>query len=914
MGEMRALALPGVSVEHVDRALRGHVGRGWETVDHVTATTTLATAIRDGGNLALPVATLIDLVTLPGLPGEMRLSIDEFPGPGLFASSPTTHKARISDWQDEASGRRLRTGIQVDDSLRRFVRENANDRIGRALLASRRQYATTVHALIAAGVRPDTLQAKDPAAQLAARAWAQAEVDVDALSSPRELLWVDLDDLETQSTREARGLVERIQAALAKAFGTAERRTIVHHGFYFYNPVQWAFFQALARVPDVDQVFIVHDDGDNPAFSTWRYFFRSEWQMPTPVPVTIDHETTPAARAFREVLTGTRPGSPDGVRVVECRSPAELVRLWRAETAEGEDAPARFAAAAEQVERFTGRLGRQGAPETVGGEPAPSLSQLPVGSFLLALHGCITQDDQGAVSFRLTPDALLDMVASGYLDVGGPHAGARPPLVRRVLPYFADCRSGEEWVARADQLVDAVTTRVAPRGAREDADDDVTRIEKAVLNPTRLVPWGDVSVDDAGRLRATVVSVVQLLAETTAHERVVLGDHLRSVRQRLDQALRRLPEDEARAVQAKLRGLGVLTDEEIDVVGLVDVVAMILGRSLELEGKGEEDPASTRVTKLRGLDALGLARVGKDLHLANMAEDAFPTAAQAVGWPFTLDDLRASTDDAVEPVTAGLLETRAQTAGLSDLYLFWLALDGVGAEGTVTVSWVSDSAGEHRRLSPIVSLLTTPDSSEAVRQVAGGVTVVPGPSPAERAADRERPEPDEPDEDEDVLVTAVDSVHPSAAAASRACPRRFAIQWAMGPTASFGPSHLQSMLYGNVVGALESGGDPLTARLTGNLLWPHLTHGQQTSSYDKRVVKQGGAKPQWLLTLKGTKSGSSALDVAYQMAMDGQPPDELDVAPPRPNMLPSRAEKAEVCAACPVQSRCLEWRDPRDEK
>ena len=71
----------------------------------------------------------------------------------------------------------------------------------------------------------------------------------------------------------------------------------------------------------------------------------------------------------------------------------------------------------------------------------------------------------------------------------------------------------------------------------------------------------------------------------------------------------------------------------------------------------------------------------KDLHLANMAEDAFPTAAQAVGWPFTLDDLRASTDDAVEPVTAGLLETRAQTAGLSDLYLFWLALDGVGPDG-----------------------------------------------------------------------------------------------------------------------------------------------------------------------------------------------------------------------------------------
>ncbi|MCF6376420.1 hypothetical protein L2K70_02270 [Nocardioides KLBMP 9356] len=914
MGDVRALALPGVSVEQIDQALQKEVGRGWDDVDHVTATTTLAAAIKDGGTLAFPIATLIDLVTLPGLPGEMSLGLEEFPGPGLFASSPGAHRSRIRAWQEEASGRRLRTGIQVDDSLRRFVREHANDRVGRALLASRRQYATTVHALVAAGVRPQSLRLDDPAARLAARAWAQAEVDVPSLGAPRDLLWVDLDDLDAQSTPEARGLVARIVSALEKALGRTDRRTIVHHGFYFYNPVQWAFFQALARVPSVEQVFVVHDDGDNPAFSTWRYFFRSEWQMPTPTRVDVGHEATPAARAFRDVLTGAEPGAPDAVRVVECHSPAELVRLWRAETADGQEAPARYAAAAEQVERYAGRLGREGEPAAVGDTPAPSLSQLPIGSFLLALHGCITQDDEGEVTFRLSPEALLDIVASGYLDVVA-GIGARPPLVRRALPYFADCRSGDEWVGRASQLVDAVTGRVAPRGARQDADDDVTRIEKAVLNPTRLVPWADLSADDAARVRTTVVSVVQLLAETTAHERVVLGDHLRSVRHRLDQALRRLPQDEARAVDAKLRGLGVLTDEEIDVVGLVDVVAMILGRNLELEGKGEDDPAATKVTKLRGLDALGLSRAEKDLHLANMAEDAFPAAAQPVGWPFTLDDLRASTDDAVEPVTAGLLETRAHTAGLSDLYLFWLALDGVGPEGTLTVSWVSDAGGERRRLSPIVSLLTEPHSTDAVKQVAGGVAVVPGPSPAERVADRERPEPSEPDEEEETLVAAVDSIHASAAAASRACPRRFAIQWAMGPTASFGPSHLQSMLYGNVVGALEVEGAPfLAAQATGKLLWPHLTNGQQTSSYDKRVVKQGGARPQWLLTLKGTKNGSSALDAAYQMAKDGLPADELEVAPPKPNLLPPRAEKAEVCAACPVQSRCLEWRDPRDEK
>ncbi len=46
---MRALALSGVSIEHVEVALRQHIGLGWDDVDHVTATTTLAAAIRELG-------------------------------------------------------------------------------------------------------------------------------------------------------------------------------------------------------------------------------------------------------------------------------------------------------------------------------------------------------------------------------------------------------------------------------------------------------------------------------------------------------------------------------------------------------------------------------------------------------------------------------------------------------------------------------------------------------------------------------------------------------------------------------------------------------------------------------------------------------------------------------------------------
>lgn len=915
MGEMHAIALARVSREAITQVLRRELSLEWNNVMHVTATTTLARAIQARRVVALPIATLLDLVTLPGLPGEMRLPVDAFPKPDLLAQSLKDYRARVTDWQSEASGRRLRTGIQMDDSLRRFVRNHAPDRVGQALLASRRQYATTVHGLIAAGVRPGGLLAQDPAGQLAAKAWAQAEIDVPSLGAARELLWVDLEELAEGSTPEARGLTDRITSALEAAFGDGVRSTIVHHGFYFYSPVQWAFFQALARVPRVDQVFIVHDDGANPAFSTWRYFFRSEWQMPVPKPAPIDEEVTPAAGAFREVLTRAGGGSPAGVEVVECRSPAELVRLWRAED-EGDAPPARYAASAEQVERYVGRLaGRRVSSGEAEDAPAtPALSQLPVGQFLLAVHGCITASEAGAPSFALSGDALLDMVASGYLEVQDPASGAGTPLLRRVLPYFAGCRSGEEWTTRSDELVLAISKRVSPRGPRTRGDNDATRMGRAVANPTRLVPWADISEEESRWVQGAIAKAVRLLSETTARERVILGSQLNTIRRQLDRALRRLPPEEARSIEAKLRGVGVLTHEEIDVVGLVDVVAMILGRRIDTPG-ADEDPTQTRVKQLRGLDALGLARIDTNLHLANMAEDSFPSHAQTVGWPFTLADLRASTHDAVEPVTAGLLETRGQTVGLSDLYLFWLALDGVAPGATVTVSWVSDSAGERRRLSPIVSLLTQPGSTEAVRRVAGGVSVGTVPSLAEREPDRVWPEPLRPDTDDLAIDGAVDAIPVRAAAAARACPRRFAIQWAMGPTASFGPAHLQSMLFGNVVGALELGGEPqLLARATGNVLWPQLTDGQRASSYEKRVVRSRGADPTWVLTLHGSQNGRSDLDAAYQMAKDGKPATAAAIAPNERTLLPPRAGSAEVCAYCPVQARCAEWRDPRDER
>ena len=453
LGGWTALALPSVRRPHVEAALRD-LGSDWTTASHVTATTTLARAIRSRGQVGLPLATLLDLVLMPSLQGGMALPLDGFPGPEAlggrrwrasrtWAHSPAGRARPPAAASSPGSGS---TTPCVASSVRR-----SHGRVGRALVASRRALATTVHTLVASGVRPDGLRPTDEVGAAAARAWARAEREIPWLGDPRENLWLDLDEVEHGSTSAARDLVDRVRAALDVAFGPVEgRRTVVHHGFYFYSPAQWAMFQVLRRVPGVDQVFVVHDDGRNPAFSTWRHYFRSDLWMPVPRGRSLLLPSPrPRPRRSASVLQGEggyRAGRAAGDGVPEPGRPRPPVgRQGPGTGTDDEEDLTRYAAAAEQVERYVQRLGR--TREVV----AAAAVQLPVGSFLLAVHRCIVPRNGGRPEVRLDGNALLDVVASGYLDVAEELAVA-PALVRRVLPYFSDCVSGDEWVARADLL------------------------------------------------------------------------------------------------------------------------------------------------------------------------------------------------------------------------------------------------------------------------------------------------------------------------------------------------------------------------------------------------------------------------------------------------------------------------------
>lgn len=923
MGSVRALQVGSVRHSHLQTVLGG-IGVEWSRAGHITATVSLARAIlrqADGG-IALPVATLVELISLPGYPEGYALPVDGFPGPDVRQTDEYREYARqVSLWTSRASGLRIRIGLELGDALRRYRREiDWGDSVGRAVLESGREFAKTIQTLVASGVNPARIRPAGSVACWAAKAWEWIERQLPVLASIRNDLWTDREAFRSGTTEHARDLQRRIRHALSTVFGERDGSlTLVHHGFYFYTPPQWALFQLLREMDGIDQVFIVHDDGRNAAFEIWRRFFQVKWRMPPGEPTGGGDGMTPSAAALDAALRGEGV-NPDqfgkALRIVECRSPSEFVRFVAQEQSEGAQGgkrdgatvPRIYAADKPSIKRYCARLGVE-----PGGGPV-DLAQLPVGAFLLRLHDCIHADREGNITVTLDSDALVDIVGSGFLRTdasGGEDPGLQSALMR-ALPFFRGCSSCAEWDKRAASLAELVTGQVAPRGERRAWDSDRERIAAAGENNFRLVPWADLSRTEVHAVRHAVEATTALLRELAGRERVKLDRHFGFIRRELERGMADLPAEERERIEAKLSGFGVALEAEVDVEGLVDVVSLLLGRRVDFDALGEEDDQQdSGIRALRNLDELGFCRSPSALHLANLADGAFPAAAQPVGWPFTVRDLEGTPAPIVE-----LLEARAEHAALGDLYLLWLALDGVEDGRAVTLSWISDVGGDPRNPSSVLAMLARPPVPrwDAVLARAGGVAVSHVASGAEGSALFDAAVPEPSDIPDDQLERAMTRIHRRALAAVHVCPRRFALQWALGPSAAFMQEHQHRMLYGNVVGAFEhAGGVPAE---TCELLWQQFTDGERASSLANRRVKPDGAWRDWMLTLGGSRSADDAQSRAYRYASSGTPrPDVAAFAEGVPLLLPpapAAADAGSRCLNCPVKPRCSHWVSDRD--
>jgi hypothetical protein len=918
----KVVCLKSVRQEFVAAALTDS-GSSWSEASHIAATGSLAGAIFDhpaAPTPAIPIATLLDLVNGPGLAGEYRCPRDGYPGPDVLAASGAArYREDAISWGAKMKGRRIRLSLAADNEARRWAKQAIaeGDLSARILMRSTRRLLTGIEYLAAAGYDPGNLKVEDALGQAARSAWQAVEAAVPDFSSLRRDFWIDPKVFDEGVHPAALDLRRRIADAFDHVFGPVpDIRTVVHHGFYFYTPIQWAFFNLLSSLPKYRQVFIVHDDGSNPAFQIWREFYKESFGMPRAafvVPAPSPDLTTDGAAALEAALLGERVPNEQLQRcleLVDYGSPAQFVRAVRTEETY-EKSPILYAADVRTVERYVARLGSVAAGSEV------DLAHLPIGAFLLGLFSCFGVGPRGETVVKLDEARLLDIAGSGCLPSpgGGAFAPSTVPVLRRALRFFRGCSRPDQWKTRAEHLHRLIISEVVPLGSRIDSNDDVLRLTKAARNPLRLVPWADLTYADAKMVAEVLSSVADILSRLSQTEDMTLRGRFDFLRDRLRSGMSVLPRSIRDQVEAKIDGFTVDVAGEVDVHCLSSAVSLLLGHTVDSENPIAVEDEQGRVRDLRALDALGLTRTTRSLHLANLADGKFPSVVQALPWPFADGQIIGGMPD----ISARLLKARADHATLSDLYLLWLALDGVEPASEVRMSWISDIAGEAVNPSAVLGLFVEPPSwSESVRRRAGGVAVTQGVMAEVEMEDRPLPTTVDPRRTSDEVRRAIEALPTAVAAIAELCPRRFALQWCMGPSGAFQHDHQHAMLYGNVVGALAfRGRQPVAAakRICDDI-WRNLSEAERVSSMTHRsVLERGGADPVWNFTLSGSRTGTKPHDIAYQTALARKALVPARVADAKWGVLPTpddTDEMGKICTNCAVRPRCAVWVDEHE--
>lgn len=933
MGNWTALAFDDVSHASLERELARR-GMPWARCAHIPATSSLAKAIRPTGANALAIAPFIDVVVMDGLPANQSIAVSKFPAHGLFLAAHARNNLsdyadEVKKWQGEVRGHRIKSSIARQQILREFLAASrCSPETRRVMVESRLDFLKTIEGLIAAGVEPSALSPRPGLPELATAAWATLEKSSPGMNAMRNDLWMDLDEFELGQSPQAKSLRKRLLAALDQVFGTAEgNRTVVYHGFHFFTAPQWALFQLLKRVPEVDQVFVVHDDGQSSVYEVWRRFFVDKWDMPAPGRVTTGSVRGAGLAAFDGALRGEKIDAATlsaRLQVTSYRTPIEFVRHWKEDRSAAQrgtppSTPRTFAPGHEDIARYIERfLG-------VSQVGRVNLGLLPVGAYLFALHGCIRAGAKGTIAFILSAEAIADIVGSGFLVdvVGRPVERDFVGVLRRVAPFFSDRRDSRDWLTRAQDLQKLVIAEVNPLGPRKDGVDDMSRIATAIGNPFRFAPWCDITVEEAKQVVTVIESIIAALNQIAASPKVDLSTYVDYLQENLLRGMQQVDPGTRSRIEATIRGIRLGFNANVDADSLGDVAALLLGGTSDFSDS-DDDEEDRIVGEMRSLDEFGFRRSVADLHLTNLADGKYPRRATAYGWPYISEDIGSAAT--VDPRAMEIMETRAATSALSDMYLFSLALDGVADGRRVRLSYIIEEAGEETSPSPMLALLTVPsrDDSAAILARAGGLAIERAGAINRGLAPVTAVTPAKPSASRSELVTAAGAVDAGAAASSIACPRRFAIQWALGPSAAFTADHHHSFLYGNVLGVLEKDAKwaQARARRTVDDLWQHLTKGQRKSSEVKRVIKKGpSARPSWLFTLGGSfpspkNPADGPISRAYQAATNGSPGQPKVIAPADQVFLPpahgETDKKNKVCNDCPVKSRCAVWFDPTD--
>ncbi|HZG70706.1 MAG TPA: hypothetical protein VEY51_04140 [Chondromyces sp.] len=601
--------------------------------------------------------------------------------------------------------------------------------------------------------------------------------------------------------------IDEIRKTFEKAGVPLTKNSVVLHGFYYISPVQHFLFAKWKEL-GVNLVFLTLFHENHPTvFSFLKENFSRQYGWAEEGDWQIIRDTVSVGGAsFASRFEGKEVPSGPLTNVTE--RPYDYIVEFVEDLKDG----TRYVspnsdALKERIKEFR--------PESFLEER--HFLAYPIGQYLFHLHSVWDEDRQG---YMLTEKILMESFASGWLEADGENAREYTAELKALLPYFSDCRTVAQWMARFQTLVDAKRASIQPFKRYNLKKNDFLGAVR--ISPVLRFSYFSISIRVMKKIQALVEKLVNdaTWLVNIEEERVTIKTHFRRIRQLLEDSNFKtsLANDIEKKLVNQLEELlakPVHDEQSYHVGDLSEAILVFLKTGLEdpdqdmigsLDGSSDGNEGGSRektlhLYKMADLDGLILRNGMDELHLCGMDEESFPETNTPIPWPLSFD-LISKLDN--RPADMYVFRRRHSLA--FSRYLFFVALC---FEKDIRFSWVKNW-GEYEGLdrSIYTQLLDLPLEKDRAKEdyeyVAGGVSQY--------------------DPDMEMIQKRIGELPQEEFAEMSLCKKRFTYSSLVDGFASYHNSFHQSFLIGNLVKIYASIGKTKTEIidiLSG--LFPYMT-------------------------------------------------------------------------------------------
>lgn len=489
--------------------------------------------------------------------------------------------------------------------------------------------------------------------------------------------------------------LQQVKAVFEAAGLPLTNDTVILHGFYYISPVQHYLFTKWKEL-GIHIVFLnlYHSDFQSVfSFLNENFSEKYGWANREDWLITRDEEVLNGIR-FASRFEGKQIFQENGASLTE--KPYEYMVEFV------EDLKEDVQYVSPNSDELKERI-REFRPESFL-EDRHFLAY-PIGQYLFHLHSVWDEEKQ---DYFLNDRILMESFASGWLEVEGENAREYTAELKAVLPYFANCRTAEEWVTQFQTLMDAKKSSIQAFKKHKLKKNDF--LEAVRVSPVLRFSYFAVPYRALKKLQQFLEKFVKdaTWLVDVKEERTTIKTHFQRIQQLLDDSnlksslgneLEQMLVNQLEAMLTR----PIEDDQDYHVGDLSDAIIVFLKNGLEnpdqsligsldstsseTQVDGEEEAVSKGMNnlhlyKMADLDGLILRDNMEELHVCGMDEQHFPETSSPMPWPLSLELIKKLNNH-----SADMYVFRKEHSLAFSRYLFFVALC---FEKKLSLSWVKN--------------------------------------------------------------------------------------------------------------------------------------------------------------------------------------------------------------------------------